>query len=62
LLSRGFRLSKTPIIKKAFDKNPRRTTGSRSDPRESLLFHAVTTPSGFILLSEIRGFFERYLR
>jgi len=56
------RLSKTPIIKKTLDRNPRRTTGTRSEPGTSLFFQAATTRSGLTRLNEIRGFREAYVR
>jgi hypothetical protein len=58
---RRLRFSKTPIIKITFEKNPRRRTGSKSEPGASLLFQAATIRSGLILLKAIRGFFEAYL-
>ena len=51
--SRAFRFSKMPIVKKTFDKNPKRTIASKSDPPAPLFLHAVTTRRGFIRLSEI---------
>jgi len=59
---RRFRFSKKPIIKNAFDKNPRRTTGNKSEAGASLFFQAATTRRGLIRLNAIRGFLEAYDR
>jgi len=53
LACRRLRFNKTPIAKNAFDKNPRRTTGIKSEAGASLFFQAATTRSGLSRFNEI---------